>query len=44
MISVNTSGVGITEFGIGEKKKQMLFDRGRDAAERFLREWVTAHP
>jgi NTE family protein len=44
MISVNTSGVGITEFGIDEKKKQMLFDRGRDAAGRFLREWATAHP
>jgi NTE family protein len=44
MISVDTSGVGITEFGIDEEEKEMLFDRGRGAAERFLREWATAHP
>lgn len=44
MISVNTSGVGITEFGINEVRQQRLFDRGREAAEEFLREWEAAHP
>ena len=44
MISVNTSGVGITEFGIDEARQQMLLDRGRAAAEKFLREWEAAHP
>ena len=44
MISVNTSGVGITEFGIDEARKQMLVDRGREAADRFLHRWAAAVP
>jgi NTE family protein len=44
MISVDTSGVGITEFGIDEARKQMLYARGREAADSFLQEWAAAHP
>ncbi len=35
-MTVDTSGVGITEFGIDEADQQLLFDRGRAAAEEFL--------
>ena len=44
MISVNTSGVGITQFAIDEARKQILYDRGREAADEFLQEWTATHP
>lgn len=42
-IAVDTSGVGITEFQLGEAGQQGLFDRGRDAVEAFLATWEPRH-
>jgi hypothetical protein len=38
-MTVDTSGTAITEFGIGERKKAELVERGRTAARDFLRGW-----
>ena len=38
-ITVDTSGVGITEFNVGRAGQQLLLDRGRDAAGTFLAQW-----
>jgi NTE family protein len=39
MLTVDTSGTAITEFGIGAREKAALVDRGRSAAREFLRRW-----
>jgi NTE family protein len=39
MISIDTSGVGITEFGLDEPKRESLLERGQEAAEEFLDHW-----
>ena len=39
MISVDTSGVGITEFRLTSGKQQLLVDRGAEAADEFLARW-----
>lgn len=36
MISIDTSGVGITEFGLDKQKRESLLDRGHEAAATFL--------
>jgi NTE family protein len=38
-IPIPTLGVGTTEFGISEQRKQALYDSGRAAAEKFLSTW-----
>jgi NTE family protein len=38
-IGVDTSGAGITEFGLDEAGQQLMRDRGRDAVEAFLQTW-----
>ena len=41
---IDTSGVGITEFRLGEDKRQKLLRQGRDAADAFLARWNARHP
>lgn len=38
-MTVDTSGTAITEFGIGEREKAALVERGRSAAREFLHGW-----
>ena len=38
-MTVDTSGTAITEFGIGEREKAALVERGRTAAREFLHGW-----
>lgn len=38
-MTVDTSGTAITEFGIGEREKTALVERGRSAAREFLHGW-----
>ncbi len=38
-IQINTDEYGIVEFDIGGKRKQELIERGRQAAETFLKDW-----
>ena len=38
-IPIPTLGVGTTEFGISNQRKQALYDSGRAAAEKFLSTW-----
>ena len=38
-LTVDTSGTAITGFGIGAREKGELLDRGRSAAQDFLRRW-----
>ena len=38
-IPIPTLGVGTTEFGITDQRKQALYDSGRSAAEKFLSTW-----
>jgi len=38
-IGIPTLGVGTTEFGLSQERKQALYDSGRKAAEDFLRDW-----
>jgi NTE family protein len=40
MIDVDTSGVGITDFGLSEQDRTMLMDRGAKAAADFLARWT----
>lgn len=42
-ITVDTSGVGITEFHVGEAGQRLLIERGRDATDAFLRTWNARH-
>jgi NTE family protein len=39
MISVDTSGVGITEFDLDEQKRATLMRKGQEAADTFLARW-----
>lgn len=38
-IFVDTTGVSATDFTLDERKRNQLFDRGQDAASKFLGQW-----
>jgi NTE family protein len=43
-VYVDTGGVSAVDFGISRERRQELFERGREAAGRFLREQPAAPP
>ncbi|HVV07790.1 patatin-like phospholipase family protein [Amycolatopsis sp.] len=42
MIDVDTSGVGVVDFGLPESDRRMLLDRGAKAVDDFLAQWNRA--
>ena len=41
---IDTSGVGITDFRLGDDQRRKLLRQGRDGADAFLRRWSAQHP
>lgn len=43
-MTVDTSGVAITDFGIGDDERRRLIEEGARTAREFLAAWTAAHP
>jgi NTE family protein len=43
-MTVDTSGTAITDFGIRDRERADLIERGQTTAREFLRRWNDAHP